>query len=131
MAHRRQKEEEEDADVLKLGSEFNDAGCFFISEVKSLLELRAQAAPDTPVYQKTLQYVNDFGKFANRDTTMAVREVLKREQQLTQFEAAQIANLCPQTADEAKGCIPSLVKIDDDRLQALLDEVQALRRFQS
>lgn len=65
--HRRlQKEEEEDADVLKLGTglfepfiyvvfplidspaEFNNAGCFFISEVKSLLELRAQAAPDTP-----------------------------------------------------------------------------------
>jgi hypothetical protein len=60
--------------------------------VKSLLELRAQAAPDTPyvfleiltnpippellysVYAKTLQYVNDFGKFANKDTTMAVRE---------------------------------------------------------
>lgn len=79
--------------------------------------------------------------------------VLKREPQLTQFETAQIANLCPQTADEAKGCIPrysidasnplgqsntpwqsasySLVKIDDDRLQALLDEVQALRRFQN
>jgi hypothetical protein len=27
--------------------------------------------------------------------------------------------------------ISSLVKIDDERLQALLDEVQALRKFQS
>lgn len=85
--------------------------------------------------------------------TISPCRVLKREPQLTQFETAQIANLCPQTADEAKGCIPrysidapnphsqsntpwkyashSLVKIDDDRLQALLDEVQALRRFQN
>jgi hypothetical protein len=74
-------------------AEFNAAGCLFISEVKSLLELRSQAVPDTPsvtnpsnappmnlkprffsVFAKTLQYVNDFSKFANRDMTMAVRE---------------------------------------------------------
>jgi DNA-directed RNA polymerase II subunit RPB4 len=70
---------------------------------------------------------------------------------LTQFETAQIANLCPVDADEAKSVIPrynvtpniigvglllkvfpySLVKIDDDRLQALLDEIQTMRKFQS
>jgi DNA-directed RNA polymerase II subunit RPB4 len=68
---------------------------------------------------------------------------------LTQFETAQIANLCPADAEEAKSVIPrwvsrvlgdilcvhqlphSLVKIDDDRLQALLDEIQTMRKFQS
>ena len=66
---------------------------------------------------------------------------------MTQFETAQIANLCPADADEAKSVIPrfvssatesvlinfyhSLVKIDDDRLQALLDEIQTMRKFQS
>jgi DNA-directed RNA polymerase II subunit RPB4 len=81
---------------------------------------------------------------------------LRREPELTQFETAQIANLCPADAEEAKSIIPrcamldlsaallhprltnyrhpfllSLVKIEDDRLQALLDEIQAMRKFQT
>jgi len=57
--------------------------------------------------------------------------ILRREPELTQFETAQIANLCPADAEEAKSIIPSLVKIEDDRLQALLDEIQAMRKFQT
>ena len=79
---------------------------------------------------------------------------LRREPALTQFETAQIANLCPADSEEAKSVIPryasktlhtlailtcwlffsfffSLVKIDDDRLQALLDEIQTMRKFQT
>lgn len=73
---------------------------------------------------------------------------LRREPLLTQFETAQIANLCPAEAEEAKSVIPrcvrrtlkrilvttsfaSLVKIEDDRLQALLGEIQTMRKFQS
>ncbi|KAF8317777.1 HRDC-like protein [Cantharellus anzutake] len=129
--HRRvQKDEEEDADVLKLGSEFNNAGCLLISEVKSLLELRATQPPDNQVYAKTVRYVNDFSKFGSRDTILALREIFKQQPDLTQFEVAQIANLCPADIEEARNCIPSLLKIEDDKLQALLDEVQALRKFQ-
>lgn len=72
---------------------------------------------------------------------------------MTQFETAQIANLCPADAEEAKSIIPryvssslrvivfepeqtmsvsySLVELDDDRLQSLLDEIQTMRKFQS
>ena len=39
--------EEEDASALKLGPEFNNAGCLLISEVKYLLENRDKDAPDT------------------------------------------------------------------------------------
>ena len=39
--------EEEDASALKLGLEFNNAGCLLISEVKYLLENRDKDAPDT------------------------------------------------------------------------------------
>jgi DNA-directed RNA polymerase II subunit RPB4 len=35
---RRTQLEEEDASTLKLGSEFNNAGCLLISEVKILLK---------------------------------------------------------------------------------------------
>jgi len=125
------QQEEEDAAALKLGPEFNNAGCLLISEVKYLLENRDKDAPDTVVYNKTLEYVKTFAKFNTTDSASAVREILRREPELTQFETAQIANLCPADAEEAKSIIPSLVKIEDERLQALLDEIQAMRKFQS
>ncbi|KAI0704139.1 RNA polymerase II [Earliella scabrosa] len=125
--------EEEDASSLRLGSEFNNAGCLLISEVRYLLEHRPseKAAPDTAVYNKTLDYVKTFAKFDKPEAAAAIRETLRRESALTQFEIAQIANLCPVTAEEAKSIIPSLVKIDDDKLQPLLDEIQTMRKFQS
>ncbi|KAG9079524.1 RNA polymerase B, partial [Ceratobasidium sp. UAMH 11750] len=83
------------------------------------------------VYNKTLEYVKTFTKFNTNESSSAVRETLRREPNLTQFETAQIANLCPADVDEARNIIPSLVKIDEDRLQTLLDEVQALRKFQN
>ncbi|KAL5537123.1 RPB4 [Sanghuangporus sanghuang] len=129
--HRRTQDQEEDASLLRLGSEFNNAGCLLISEVKYLLENRDKDAPDTVVYKKTLEYVQQFAKFTTTDATSAVRETLRREKNLTQFETAQIANLCPADAEEAKSIIPSLAKIDDVNLQALLDEIQTLRKFQS
>jgi len=129
--HRRANLDEEDASVLKLGQEFNNAGCLLISEVKYLLENRDKDAPDTTVYNKALEYVRQFAKFTTTDSASAVRETLRREPLLTQFETAQIANLCPAEAEEAKSIIPSLVKIDDDRLQSLLDEIQTMRKFQT
>ncbi|KAF8513415.1 HRDC-like protein [Hysterangium stoloniferum] len=130
---RRKDTEDEDAALLKLGPEFNNAGCLLISEVKYLLEHRdeSKAPPDTPVYNKTLEYVKTFTRFQTSESAGAVRDILRREPALTQFETAQIANLCPVSAEEAKSCIPSLVKLDDDRLQALLDEIQTMRKFQN
>lgn len=87
------KVEEEDASALKLGPgtsfytfhfhskyltvsylEFNNAGCLLISEVKYLLENRDKDAPDTAVYNKTLEYVKTFTKFNTTDSASAVRE---------------------------------------------------------
>ncbi|KAG8972346.1 RNA polymerase B, partial [Tulasnella sp. 427] len=108
---RRHQVEEEDAATLKLGSEFNNAGCLMVSEVKMLLVMREEAgrtAPDTAVFKKTKAYVDTFAKFTD-DSARSVREALRREideRGLTQFEIAQIANLCPATSEEAKNCIP-------------------------
>ncbi|KAH7101808.1 HRDC-like protein [Auriculariales sp. MPI-PUGE-AT-0066] len=127
---RRTHNEEEDAAVLKLGSEFNTAGCLLISEVQILLEHKKDNAPDTAVYNKTLDYVRTFSKFSTQENAQQVRMTLQQAG-LTQFETAQIANLVPVDVDEAKSVIPSLSKLEDDRLQELLDQVQSLRRFQA
>lgn len=81
------------------------------------------------VYNKALEYVKTFAKFNTTDSASAVREcvitiptdlpypdkmccfsrILRREPALTQFETAQIANLCPADAEEAKSVIPRYV----------------------
>lgn len=38
--------------------------------------------------------------------TFHISRILRREPELTQFETAQIANLCPADAEEAKSIIP-------------------------
>ncbi|KAI5478986.1 hypothetical protein MNV49_004390 [Pseudohyphozyma bogoriensis] len=51
---------------------------------------------------------------------------------LRQFEIAQLATLCPMESEEAKSLIPSIQEhVDDDRLQHLLNEVAAMRKFQT
>ncbi|KAG8768552.1 RNA polymerase B, partial [Ceratobasidium sp. 428] len=70
---RRTQNEEEDAAALKLGSEFNQAGCLLISEVTYLLEHRGKDSPDTTVYNKTLEYVKTFTKFHTSESSSAVR----------------------------------------------------------
>lgn len=54
------------------------------------------------------------------------------DEELAEFEMAQLANLSPETADEAKILIPSLHGKKEDRdLQRLLDDLAAAKRFQS
>lgn len=73
-----------------------------------------------------MEYVKTFAKFNTTDSASAVREyakvhrskmfkiftvarvsrTLRREPALTQFETAQIANLCPADAEEAKSIVP-------------------------
>ncbi|KAG8825992.1 hypothetical protein FRC18_010152 [Serendipita sp. 400] len=117
--------------LKELGHEFNNAGCLLVSEVKILLkEKEGKPGVDNPVFNKTVEYVNMFSKFSTEDTIGLVRATLRRQPNLTQFETAQLANLCPSTAEEAKSIIPSLSKYEDDELQPLLDELQSMRRFQ-
>ncbi|KAL5106921.1 DNA-directed RNA polymerase II subunit RPB4 [Taenia crassiceps] len=49
------------------------------------------------------------------------------------FELAAIANLLPDTAEEARVLIPSLEgpRFPEEELQQILDEIQSKRSFQS
>ncbi|ORX64406.1 hypothetical protein K493DRAFT_9798, partial [Basidiobolus meristosporus CBS 931.73] len=82
-------------------------------------------------FKKPVNYVQQFSRFTNRDTVREVRQLLSK-QQLEQFEMAQIANLVCEDSDEAKALVPSLTaRKDDDGLQALLNEMLTLKKFQS
>lgn len=49
---------------------------------------------------------------------------------LKEFEVTQIANLAPAVSEEAKQLIPSLIRINDDDLQRLLDDLATLRKYE-
>jgi len=72
-----------------------------------------------------------------------MNRVLRNDPDLHKFEVAQLGSLCPEEAEEAKTLIPrylsspsllnlcSLVsKKTDEDLQAILDELSSLRKFQ-
>ncbi len=79
----------------------------------------------------TLSYTQRFAKIKNQENVTAVRNLLSAKKKLHKFELAALANLCPETADEAKDLIPSLeAKFDNDDLEAILDDIQTKRSFQ-
>ncbi|VDM02378.1 unnamed protein product [Schistocephalus solidus] len=105
-----------------------------ISEVKFLLEHRKEQNENNPIHElelsnnfvKALNYTTQFSKFNNRETIDSVRR-------FHNFELAAIANLLPDTSEEARALIPSLEspRFPEDELQQILDEIQSKRSFQS
>ncbi|XP_022908415.1 DNA-directed RNA polymerase II subunit Rpb4-like isoform X2 [Onthophagus taurus] len=128
---------EEDAADLQFPKEFENAETLLISEVHMLLEHRKaqnESAEDeqefSDVFMKTLTYTDRFRKFKNKEVISAVRNLLSQKK-LHKFELAAIANLCPETAEEAKSLIPSLEgRFEDEDLQALLEDIQTKRSIQ-
>nr|CAH7729539.1 unnamed protein product [Callosobruchus chinensis] len=96
--------------------EFENAETLLISEVHMLLEHRKdqnESAEDEQEFSEVFM------------------KTLLMQKKLHKFELAAIANLCPETAEEAKSLIPSLEgRFEDEELQALLDDIQTKRSIQ-
>ncbi|WKX96986.1 hypothetical protein Q1695_012998 [Nippostrongylus brasiliensis] len=130
---------EEDATEMRFPKEFESKNCdaLLTSEVYLLLEHRRQQneAKDeiedmSEVFIKTLNYARRLSRFKNRETIKAVRAIFSQKP-LHKFEVAQIVNLCPETAEEAKALIPSLEnKLEDDDIDEILRELQSKKSFQ-
>ena len=57
------------------------------------------------VFMKTLNYTQRFAKFRNRETIASIRSLLMSKK-LHKFELAALANLCPESPEEARSLIP-------------------------
>lgn len=129
---------EENAAELQFPKEFQKAETLLLSEVNLLLQHRIkqnETAEEeqefSEVFTKTHNYTTRFSRFNNRDTIANVREILASTKKLHKYELAQIANLAPETPEEAKGLIPSLEgRFTDEELGNLLDDIQAMRSIQ-
>ncbi|XP_043262682.1 transcriptional adapter 2A isoform X3 [Colletes latitarsis] len=128
---------EEDAADLQFPKEFENAETLLISEVSMLLEHRKaqnESAEEeqefSEVFMKSLTYTNRFRRFKNKETIAAVRSLLIQKK-LHKFELASLANLCPETPEEAKALIPSLEgRLEDEELRTILDDIQTKRSLQ-
>lgn len=132
---------DEDAADLVFPPEFEkvDTKTLLISEVHILLEHRKQQNESaeeeqefTEVFMKTLNYTQRFAKFKNMENIASIRSLLTNKK-IHKFELAALANLCPETPEEAKSLIPSLEgagKFDDEELASILDDIQTKRSFQ-
>lgn len=128
---------EEDATDLVFPKEFENAETLLISEVNMLLEhrkLQNESAEEeqelSEVFTKTHTYCQRFSRYKNRETISAVRAFLTTKK-LHKFELAQLANLSPETPEEAKALIPSLEgRYQDEELRLILEDIQTQRSFQ-
>lgn len=128
---------EEDACELTFPKEFENAETLLISEVRMLLEHRKQQNENaeeeqelSEVFVKTHTYCERFSKYKCRETISAVRQLLNTKK-IHRFELAQLANLCPETPEEAKALIPSLEgRFQDEELRLILEDIQTQRSFQ-
>ncbi|CAF0942007.1 unnamed protein product [Adineta ricciae] len=148
-------QDDDDAAQLKFPKEFDKAEPMMISEVLLLLEERRKQQNSEDIdddddeltsseaFNDIVAYCERFSKFKTKEAISAVRNLLFPKDQtngmatsssapvLHKFEAALLANLCPQLAAEAKTLIPSLdSKLDDDECQKIVDEIQNYRSFQ-
>ena len=129
--------QDEDAAELSFPKVFENAETLLISEVHLLLDHRKQQneqAEDeqelSDVFMKTLNYTQRFAKFRNRETVHSTRELLMGKK-LHKFELAALANLCPESPEEARSLVPSLEgRFAEEELCSLLEDIQTKRSFQ-
>jgi DNA-directed RNA polymerase II subunit RPB4 len=80
------------------------------------------------ILTKTIDYLDAFARFKQKENVEAVERLLSTHTELTKFERAALGSLCPDGVEEAKTLIPSLQdKISDDDLHELLDEMGKLQ----
>jgi DNA-directed RNA polymerase II subunit RPB4 len=56
--------------------------------------------------KKTQEYLTLFAQFNSTEAIHAVERVLRNDPDLHKFEAAQLASLCLEEAEEAKTLVP-------------------------
>lgn len=131
--------EDENAAEGKLGSFFSNQPVVTTTEVSILLdqyvtskkEVQADYQPP-PMLAKTQEYVNRFSSIKNKETAQQVRDLLIQHG-LSEFELGAVANLMPETCDEAKALIPSLVTLEgksDEVIQEMLDDLLVYKKFE-
>ncbi|KAF2199395.1 hypothetical protein GQ43DRAFT_398840 [Delitschia confertaspora ATCC 74209] len=127
-----------------IGVEFQRATAISIAEARTVVESvfrnREQPGNANPLGQgrahndsenilKFLHYFDLFSHTKTQEATTSVSILLNAHPEFSTFERAQLGSLNCTSVDEARTLIPSLQdKIDDENLEALLNDIQNLNR---
>lgn len=74
------------------------------------------------IYKKTLDYAEAFCRIQDKSAMSDLRSALT-DLGFTGEEIAAFGSLFPQNADEAKICIPSITRLDDESIDKAIDKV--------
>eukprot|EP00128_Syssomonas_multiformis_P002216 Colp12_sorted_trinity150504_noHs@34932 len=134
--------EKENAQELLFPEDFKKANALTNAQVQLLLEnlktkrdgLEDKEGIQLPrAFLGTLEYCQKFNRYKNKEAIRQVRGLLESKG-LHWFEAVSLANLCPESSDEAKTLLPSLQRfVEEDgenELQELLNELTKFQKFQ-
>ncbi|KAA8497749.1 DNA-directed RNA polymerase II subunit RPB4 [Porphyridium purpureum] len=152
--HARVTTQGEDATELRFGPEFDAPSASYralayheVAEVLRMREeiVRKEGVPPEKLYppvdrenqrfHTARKHAHRFDNIKKSEACAAIRRTIttetdaRGEPRFHPFEVAQIMNLMPEDAEEARGLIPSLQKkvdLDDDVLNHLLSAIRAL-----
>ncbi|KAI3946533.1 hypothetical protein MKX01_017749 [Papaver californicum] len=109
------EQEEENAAELKIGEEFLKAKCLMNCKVALILDRKFDQL-QAIVFEKSQQYVKRFSRYKNADALCV------------------LGNLCPETADEAKAMVPSIMTKErgctDENIEKMLGDLSLIKKFE-
>lgn len=93
---------------------------YLLAPLKS--RYRNTRAESYQIYKKTLDYVEAFCRIQDKSVMGDLRSILA-DLEFTGEEIAAFGSLLPQSADEAKICIPSITRLDDESIDKVIDKI--------
>jgi len=85
------------------------------------------------IFQKTMEYCQQFGRYRNPESLRQLRSTLGRYR-LTDLEMCQFVNLCPSSIDEARCLIPTILdkgrNISDEDIEKIINDLDRIRSFE-
>ncbi|EWC90964.1 hypothetical protein PFNF54_00209 [Plasmodium falciparum NF54] len=81
--------------------------------------------------KSSYDYANKFAAIKNRSSIVDIRTNLERIGDLHEYEIAMLVNLLPKTILEARYLIPSLIRLNDETLNSILEHLISYKMYVS
>ncbi|SBT31843.1 DNA-directed RNA polymerase II 16 kDa subunit [Plasmodium ovale wallikeri] len=106
---------------------------------ESASQVRCAIARDTSfrfsspcrLIKSSFDYANKFATIKSRSSIVDVRTNLERIGELHEYEIAMLVNLLPKTVQEARYFIPSLIRLNDETLNSILEHLISYKMYVS
>ncbi|SBT70644.1 DNA-directed RNA polymerase II 16 kDa subunit, putative [Plasmodium malariae] len=117
-------------------AEFKNCKCLNLCELQLILgdQLRLTSKRNEEaqaLIKSSFDYASKFATIKNRSSIVDVRTNLERIGELHEYEIAMLVNLLPKTILEARYFIPSLIRLNDEILNSILEHLISYKMYVS